>query len=410
MTNSSRQKRILIFSFAYYPRFIGGAEVAIKEITDRISPAEIEFDLISLRLDSRLPKYEKIGNINVYRVGWSTSRKFSTDSLPWYLHLNKYAYLITGLLIAVALNRRRKYDATWSIMATYSSFAAVLFKLGHPNVPYLLTLQDGDPIPYLKRRALLLYPLFKMIFTKADYVQTISKYLAEWAKDMGAKCPVSVVPNAVDYDAFSRPISAETATALKSKLGKKYDHVFLITTSRLVVKNAVGDIIESLKYLPANVKLLILGQGYQEEELKKQAVQLELNRAPNHEVLADSNRVQFLGFIPHKNMPPYLQISDIFVRPSLSEGLGNSFLEAMAAGLPVIATPVGGIPDFLKDGETGLFCEVDNPQSIAQKVEKLLKDRESRDYIVRHASEMIREKYQWSMIAKKMQEVLIMLD
>jgi glycosyltransferase involved in cell wall biosynthesis len=109
-------------------------------------------------------------------------------------------------------------------------------------------------------------------------------------------------------------------------------------------------------------------------------------------------------------MPPYLQISDIFVRPSLSEGLGNSFLEAMAAGLPVIATPVGGIPDFLKDGETGLFCEVDNPQSIAQKVEKLLKDRESRDYIVRHASEMIREKYQWSMIAKKMQEVLIMLD
>ena len=165
-----------------------------------------------------------------------------------------------------------------------------------------------------------------------------------------------------------------------------------------------------MKYLPTNVKLLILGQGYQEEELKKQAVQLELNRAPNHEVLADSNRVQFLGFIPHKNMPPYLQISDIFVRPSLSEGLGNSFLEAMAAGLPVIATPVGGIPDFLKDGETGLFCEVDNPQSIAQKVEKLLKDRESRDYIVRHASEMIREKYQWSMIAKKMQEVLIMLD
>jgi glycosyltransferase involved in cell wall biosynthesis len=105
-------------------------------------------------------------------------------------------------------------------------------------------------------------------------------------------------------------------------------------------------------------------------------------------------------------MPKYLHISDIFIRPSLSEGLGNSFLEAMASGLPVIATPVGGIPDFLKDGETGLFCEVGNPKSIAQKVEKLIKDRESREYIVRQAREMIEKKYRWEIVASKMKEIL----
>ena len=105
-------------------------------------------------------------------------------------------------------------------------------------------------------------------------------------------------------------------------------------------------------------------------------------------------------------MPPYLHISDIFVRPSLSEGLGNSFLEAMAAGIPVIATPVGGIPDFLVDGETGLFCEVNNPHSIAQKVEKLIKDRESRDYIIKNAREMVLQKYSWERVAGEMREVL----
>src|SRR6185369_7005871 len=121
-------RRILIFSFAYYPRFVGGAEVAIKEITDRISPSDIEFDLVTLRLDSRLPEYEKIGNTHIYRVGGSTKHSFSTDSLPWYLHIQKYLFLITGVLQANKLARAKKYDAIWSIMATYSSFAAVVFK------------------------------------------------------------------------------------------------------------------------------------------------------------------------------------------------------------------------------------------------------------------------------------------
>jgi hypothetical protein len=64
-------KKILIFSLNYYPRFIGGAEVAIKEITDRISPEEIEFHMITLRFDSALPAVEKIGNVLVYRIGFT---------------------------------------------------------------------------------------------------------------------------------------------------------------------------------------------------------------------------------------------------------------------------------------------------------------------------------------------------
>jgi len=115
--------------------------------------------------------------------------------------------------------------------------------------------------------------------------------------------------------------------------------------------------------------------------------------------------VRFLGFIPHAEMPKYLLISDIFIRPSRSEGLGNSFLEAMAAGIPVIATPVGGIPDFLKDGETGLFCEVGNPRSIAQKAEKFMKDRESRDYIVDRARQMVRSRYGWEKISGEMKTI-----
>lgn len=429
-------RRILIFSLVYYPRFIGGAEVAIKEITDRIPGNDIEFDMVTLRLDVALPKFEKIGNVNIYRVGWTKRPSVDTgksgggipssDSLPWYLHLNKYAMPITAFIQARKLAKLKKYDAMWSMMATYNSFAALFFKLTHPKIPFILTLQEGDPIPYIKRRALPMYPLFKMIFTRADHIQTISKYLADWAKDMGAKCPVTVVPNAVDFKYFSKPISEADRHSLELKTSKKAGDVFLITTSRLVVKNAVGDIIQALTYLPSNVKLLILGQGYQEADLKAQAIRLSLNHVNSSNNSNDQtvglvnqitgidkipkvkeDRVQFLGYVPHKDMPPYLQISDIFIRPSLSEGFGNSYIEAMAAGIPVIATPVGGIVDFLHDGETGLFCEVGNPRSIAQKVEKYLKDKESREYIVKNAKVMVEKEYEWDKIAGEMKEVFL---
>jgi glycosyltransferase involved in cell wall biosynthesis len=116
------------------------------------------------------------------------------------------------------------------------------------------------------------------------------------------------------------------------------------------------------------------------------------------------SRVRFLGFVSHTDMPKYLKISDVFIRPSISEGFGNSFFEAMAAGLPVIATPVGGIVDFLKNKETGLFCEVNNPEDIARKVQIYLRDRNLRDEIVDNAMHMVLDKYDWSTVVRDMKE------
>ncbi len=384
-------KRALIFSFVYYPRFIGGAEIAIKEITDRIPDGEIEFDLVALRFDNRLPKEEKIGNVTIHRIGFAGKQTESADSLPLHLHLNKYLYPFIAAWKSSRLHRERKYSFTWAMMANYSGFGALFFKLLHKDVPFLLTLQEGDPIEYIKKRVGLLLPLFKKIFTSADAIQTISHYLADFARDMGATCPVEVIPNGVGVAHFSKEIDETEMHAVKQALGKNEGDVFLITTSRLVVKNAVGDIIKSLEHLPENVKLVILGTGYQEAELKR------LSKA-----LGVSERVNFLGYVAHADMPKYLKASDIFIRPSLSEGFGNSFIEAMAAKIPVIATPVGGIVDFLKNKETGLFCEVENPEDIARKVEVFIKDKNLRDEIVDRAFKMVQREYDWDLVAKSM--------
>ena len=285
-------------------------------------------------------------------------------------------------------------------MANYAGFAALFFKMKFPEVRYLLTLQEGDPIEYIKARVQSVYALFEQIFTRADLVQTISHSLALFARDMRYTGPLEVVPNAVNVAYFSQTYSTEELFALKQKLGKSTDDIFLITTSRLVKKNAVDDVIRSLSLLDVRVKFLVLGIGPDEAILRALADELKV-----------SDRVKFLRQVDHQEMPKYLAVSEIFIRPSRSEGLGNSFLEAMAAGLPVIATPVGGIPDFLFDPEknpdhepTGLFCKVDDPESIATQVKSILSNPALRARLVTNGKKLVTEKYDWNLIASQMYE------
>ena len=136
--------------------------------------------------------------------------------------------------------------------------------------------------------------------------------------------------------------------------------------------------------------------GYNKEtdkNLKKLASELKLGE-----------RVKFVSEVLPEEIPARLAAADIFVRPSLSEGLGNSFLEAMAVGLPVVGTPVGGIPDFLEDGKTGWFCRPNDSASIVEKV-KYIADPANQtvvQVVTQNARQMVAEKYDWDKIASKM--------
>ena len=401
----NKAKKILIFSTAYFP-FVGGAEVAVKAITDRIS--DIEFSMITARMDSRLPKFERLGHIDVYRVG-----------IGWPI-FDKLWLAFRGAGVAQKLHKKNRYDAIWSIMASFGGLAARVFKKKNPDIKFLLTLQEGDNLVEVERKVRLIRRWFKNIFTSADYIQAISNYLADWAKKMGAVCPIEVVPNGVNIKKFSIDDFRLTIDDFKRKLGIGEDEKVVITVSRLVKKNGVEDLIEAISQLspprrdPVHykynkvagqitnyklpVKLLICGDGEERQKLEVRSKKLGIE-----------NKVKFMGFIAPAELPKYYAIADVFCRPSLSEGLGNVFLEAMAAGVPVIATPVGGIPDFLKNGETGLFCHVRNPESIAEKIKWILdeKNKEEVARVVANAREMVGRKYDWEIIAEKMEKIFM---
>lgn len=399
-------KKILIFSLTYHP-FIGGAEVAMKEITDRLDPSEFEFDMITLRFDSNLPRVEKMGNITVHRIGFSApGAQVSDRSMPIRCKIAKAFFPLSAFFKSLSLNREKRYDIVWCLMANQAGFAALFFKWTHPQIPYFLELQDGRPFAEMRDRrpALrLFWPIYRRIYLKADVIKCISVSVGSEARALGYRGKVRIIPNGVDVKKFSlagqaAPIDPERLAALKKKFNKQPHDIFLVTVSRLVLSRGVEDVIQSLTLLPKNVKFLIAGSGEDREKLEHIARDLGV-----------LGRCMFAGRVSPEKVPLYLKISDIFVRPSLIEAFGNAFVEAFAAGIPVIGTPVGGIPDFLFDPHhnpdsepTGLFCKVQDPQSIAHAVERYLDDLVLRDRIIENAKKLAAEKYDWSFIARDM--------
>ncbi len=398
LLSARRAKRVLIFSLNYYPRVIGGAEVAIKEITDRIAPEDIEFHMVTLRFDATLPKIEKIGNVLVHRIGFGKKDASIADLRSFPLHLNKHFYQLGAALTAASLHKKHRYDGVWAMMAHSCGIPAGIFKAQHPGVKYLLTLQEGDPPQAIEALMRPVMTLFKQGFTRADALQPISNFLLSWGRRMGFAGDAEVIPNAVDTARFARAFEARELDSMCTTLGKQKGDVYLVTTSRLVHKNAVDDVIRALPLLSENVSFLIYGIGPDEQKLKTLAKELGVER-----------RTRFMGEIGHEELPLALAACDIFIRPSRSEGMGNSFVEAMAAGLPVIATQEGGIADFLYDAKrnpelptTGWAVDANSSEQIADAVSRILAHPEEAKKVTETARTLTIEKYDWNIIARDM--------
>ncbi len=394
------KKKILIFSLAYYPKHIGGAEVAIKEITDRLPPEQYEFHLVCNRYDSTLPKTEQIGNVTVHRIGLTAKNPSMADLRKFPLHLNKIFYQWLAFFEAKRLHKEFQFDAIWAMMAHSCGVPAVQFKNAFPDVKYLLTLQEGDPPKVIERKMLFFGVLFDKAFMKANIIQVISSFLGKWAKQKGFAGEPILIPNAVDTAHFTQTHEDSELREVRRELRVADTDTLLVTTSRLVRKNAVDDVIRALALLPSSIKFVVFGTGPDEEKLRALARELTL-----------TDRVLFRGQIGHDVMPKYLKACDIFIRPSRSEGMGNSFVEAMAAELPVIATQEGGIADFLFDekrnpevASTGWAVDVDSPESIKQAVEDILARPEKVTRVTATAKAMAIEKYDWDLVAKRMNE------
>lgn len=192
------------------------------------------------------------------------------------------------------------------------------------------------------------------------------------------------LPNFVDERAFSH-VAAEVRTERRRSWGVPQDAFLLGMVARLAPVKNHAMLVRALARLPADVHLVIVGEGSSRAAIENLTRELDLGA-----------RVHFAGqLVEPTNLH---QFFDVSAHCSRSEGFPNSIIEALAAGCPVIATPVGGIPEVIVDRQTGLLVPVDDPEAFAARVQELRRDPALRGRMSEAGVACVRARYRRSVV------------
>ncbi len=242
----------------------------------------------------------------------------------------------------------------------------------------------------LKALGYIVYPL-RTVFWKTDRIIAVSRVAAKFIRTFAPQARITVIPNGVDTAKFSPRGSKK----FREMIGGDF---LILYVGRLVHRKGVHLLVDAMTYLKdeiPNAKLVIAGSGHLYSVLKEK---IETND------LKDS--VVLLGKVDERDLPDLYRSADIFVLPSLyGESFGIVVLEAMASGLPVIASPVGGVREVIKNCVNGILLKEKSPRSIALQVLKLYQNPRLRKSLALKARKTAVERYDWKIVAKKVEKV-----
>jgi glycosyltransferase involved in cell wall biosynthesis len=262
------------------------------------------------------------------------------------------------------------------------------------GTPYVVTAHAGDIFP-LKN------PFFRKIGKRAlqdcSACTVNSKATGKAVQDL-YPVDMSIIPMGVDLKQFSPKLKDK-------KVRKEFgiDGEFLLFVGRIAEKKGLTYLLDAMPSVVEQfpkVKLVIIGDGPLKIELEAQAENLKLGE-----------NVVFAGKRKNEDLGKYFASADVFVGPSIvtkngdTEGLGVVFLEALASGTVVIGGNVGGVPDIIKDGKTGLLVEEKNSKELSKKIIELLEDKKKREKMVKAGQKHIKDHYDWEKVSRKFEEL-----
>lgn len=158
------------------------------------------------------------------------------------------------------------------------------------------------------------------------------------------------------------------------------DGTLILNVARLYKWKNIDTLIELVPDLPPGARLVIVGDGPEDGALKELAARSGV-----------ADRVVFVGSVPQSRVALYLRACDVFVLNTRYEGLSHTILECMDAGIPVVATAVGGNMELVEDGVNGFLVPVDGREEIVAAVTRLLEDAELRDAFIRRSRERVKD-------------------
>lgn len=347
--------KVVILS-AFLTPFRSGAEACAEEVAARLQD-EFDITIVTARLRKDLPHLDRLASgVRVWRVGMGNG-------------FDKWLYPF----LAVRAVRVLKPDIVHAVLETFAGFALKLLK--GSKAKRILTMQTTN-------RSFLKGPIVR----SPDAVTAISTVLVKQAELLGRK-NVTLIPNGIDLKLI------DEALAHRPKIDGR-----ILFVGRLEKMKGIDTLLHAFKKLQltdhsSQPSLRIVGGGSQRAALEQLATELGLN-----------DRVTFAGYLKPEQTAAEFAQAQVFVGLSRSEALGNVFLEAQAAGCVVIGTTVGGIPDIVKDGETGKLVAPDDIDAAAGALTDILKNEALSDRLSKEGRKHA-EAFDWNAISARYADV-----
>jgi glycosyltransferase involved in cell wall biosynthesis len=303
-------------------------------------------------------------------------------------------FILSEVFHAARIFQKKKFDlvhAHWSVPQGFTAlFLKKLF-----TVPCVTSLHGSDVYG-------LNYPLLRglnrKVILSSDACTANSRATAETARRIAGKENIRVIPMGVDIDFFSNSSGREMGEDRNRSKEK-----IVLYAGRLIEWKGVDSLIKAFPAVlekQPNTRLLVVGSGPRRADLVSLSERLHLR-----------GKVQFEDAVSQDKLASYYSMADVFVLPSVmtdegeTEGLGVVLLEAMASGVPVIGSAIGGIPDIIEDGKTGLLAQQKNPVDLAEKINRVLANQDLRRCLSKRGQDSVRERFSWPSIAKRYLEV-----
>ncbi|MBL7206674.1 MAG: glycosyltransferase family 4 protein [Candidatus Aenigmarchaeota archaeon] len=352
-----------------FPPLGGGGSNACKYILKEMAKKGVSIDLVTSSASNHF-ETETIGEtIKIYRL------PVNKKSIHFWTQREVLSYSMKSRSLIKKLLKQEKYNLCHAFFGIPCGAIAYLFK---KRLPYIVSLRGSD-VPGFNNRFELQYvflkPFIKKIWRNARAVIANSEGLKQLAFCTDAKQKIGVIPNGIDMMEF--------------KPGKNTGKLKILCVSRLIRRKGIDYLIKSIPLLEKQLKdfeIVIIGEGNQEIELKRLSRNLGVEKFINFE-----------GYVPHDNLPEIYSKSDVFVLPSLNEGMSNTVLEAMASGLPIITTDTGGTNELMKDN--GVIVPPKNEQAISEAIVKISNESIRKD-MGKKSREIVKQ-FDWGTVAER---------
>jgi len=234
----------------------------------------------------------------------------------------------------------------------------------------------------------------KKILTNSDKIIVVSYFLKDLIQKIGlAEDKIKVIYNSVDF------LKEKSVLLNKEELKQKFslEGKVILTNARLTPWKGVDMLIEIFPRIINTynqINLVIVGQGPELNNLKNLTKKLNLE-----------NNVIFVGKADRQTVINYLRIADLFVLNTNYEGMSHTLLEAMKIGVPIITTSVGGNPETIKDGQTGLLVDYRDKEQWLKAINSILDNPGLAEKLVRQAKEDL-ERFNWNNLVQKTTKIL----